>query len=362
MVRLAGWLETAEPGFDGGGLVEQAVARFPELELKQRIDWIADCLMARLPAEFPAAAAVIARALPPPLDPERSDDDFGDFIIAPFGVVVERLGLEQPEPALDLLEALTQRFSMEMSIRAFLDRWPEEVLARMALWVEHPNYHVRRLVSEGTRPKLPWARAIALPPEWALPLLDRLHSDPTRYVTRSVSNHLNDIAKRDPETVLARLEAWRSEGRQDRAELTWMARHSLRTLLKAGDARALAHLGYRTEAPVALEGLELGSQRVEIGAVLEFTVTLRADASVPALVDYVVEFEKAGGRRGEKVFRLKDTVLLAGKPVALRKKHRFKGDATTFTLYPGRHALRVQVNGRCLGEAGFDLVAPGAGA
>ncbi len=360
MVLLAGWMEAAAPGFDGQGLVEQAVARFPELELKQRIDWIADCLQARLPAAFPAAAAVIARALPEPLDPTLSDDDFGDFILAPFGVVVERLGLEQPGPALELLEALTQRFTMEMSIRAFLNRWPEEVLDRMALWAEHPNYHVRRLVSEGTRPKLPWARAISLPPERALPLLDRLHADPTRYVTRSVANHLNDIAKRDPETVLARLEAWRDAGRQAPKEMAWMARHASRTLLKAGDGRALALLGYRAEAPVTLEGLDLSPDPLAIGDELELTVALKAAEPVPVLVNYVVEFEKAGGRRGEKVFRLKDTVLPAGQTVTLRKKHRFKGDATTFTLYPGRHELRIHVNGRCLGAAVFELVLPEA--
>ena len=91
---LAGWMRAADPRFDGAGFAEQVVSRFPELELKQRIDWIADCLLERLPESFPEAAEVIRAALPPPLDPTRSDDDFGDFIIAPFGVVVERRGLE----------------------------------------------------------------------------------------------------------------------------------------------------------------------------------------------------------------------------------------------------------------------------
>lgn len=359
--RLAGWMADADSGFAPEPFAEEVLARFPELELKQRIDWIADCLMARLPEDIEAAGGVIERALPPPLDPTKTDDDFGEFIIAPFGVVVERLGMDAPERSLDLLEALTQRFSMEMSIRAFLNRWPEEVLARMDRWVTHPNYHVRRLVSEGTRPKLPWASKITLSPERALPLLDRLHADPTRYVTRSVANHLNDIAKMQPEVVLDLLSHWQAAGRQRPEELAWMTRHALRTLLKAGDPRALALLGYAADAPIRLETLSLGAEQVAIGEALEITAVLTAEEDAPVIVDYVIDFVRANGRRGEKVFRLKDRVLPAGRSVTLRKAHRFKGDATTFTLHPGRHDLTLQVNGKRLGTVAFDLLEAGDG-
>ena len=355
VAMLGGWMAGAEAGFDAEGFTETVVARFPELELKQRIDWIAECLMARLPGEFPGAAEVIAAALPPPLDPTLRDDDFGDFILAPFGVVVERMGIGEPERALDLFEAITQRFSMELSIRAFLNRWPEAVLARMEAWTAHENYHVRRLVSEGTRPKLPWAQAISLPPGAALPLLDRLHADPTRYVTRSVANHLNDISKSDPEAVLARLDGWRAEARQAPKELVWMSRHALRTRIKSGYAPALDFLGYRAEAPVALVSMQM-PEVVEIGGVLDLRVVLEAAEAVPAIVDFVVEFAKPGGKTREKVFRMKDLVLPAGKPVELQKKHRLKGDATTFTLYPGAHRVWLQVNGRRIGDGVFELV------
>lgn len=355
---LAGWMAGARPGFDRQAFVDEVVARFPELELKQRIDWIANCLRQRLPEDFPTVAGILRDALPAPLDPGLSDDDFGDFIIAPLGVIVEQMGLEaHPELSLDLFEELTQRFSMELSVRSFLNRWPDEVLARMAQWVEHPNYHVRRFVSEGTRPKLPWAQAISLEAGRALPFLDRLHADPTRYVTRSVSNHLNDISKLQPDVVMDMLENWQAQQRQNPKELAWMCRHALRTLVKAGNPRALELLGYRRDAPVEMEALELSPKSVRIGEVMDVSLCLRAAEDCPVLVDYRIDFAKAGGKRGEKVFRLKDRGLPKDRPVQLRKKHRFKGDATTFTLHPGRHVLTVQVNGRRLGTAAFELVA-----
>ena len=152
--------------------------------------------------------------------------------------------------ALDLLHAATQRFSMEFYIRPFLNRWPKETLARLALWARDDNYHVRRLVSEGTRPKLPWAKAVKLSTDQRLPFLDALHADGTRFVTRSVANHLNDLAKEEPATVVTVLKDWAKQGRQTPKELAWMTRHALRTLIKDGDAGALAVLGYRSDVRV----------------------------------------------------------------------------------------------------------------
>lgn len=356
---LAGWMHRADPGFDAAAFQSRVMSRLPDLELKARIAWIAECLVAQLPQDFASASELICAALPAPLDPTRRDDDFGDFIVAPFGVVVEQLGLEAPDLALDLFEEITQRFSMEMSIRAFLNRWPDQVLARMEIWTEHDNYHVRRLVSEGTRPRLPWAQKIALDPTRPLPLLDRLHADPTRYVTRSVANHLNDISRIAPAEVFGRFADWRRQARQSEDELDWMQRHALRTLLKAGDDRALDVLGYRPDAQVGLVALQVARQDVVIGGAAEIKITLQAARTERVLVDYVMEFATASGRPREKVFRMKDTILPAGKAVTLGKRHVFKGDATTFTLYPGRHRLHPQVNGCRLGSVDFRLLGQG---
>ncbi len=352
---LAGLFGGADPGFDADGFHADVMARLPDLELKARIDWIAACLGARLPGELDAIAPVLTGALPPPLDPDLSDDDFGDFIFAPLGELVAARGIEQPRVALDLLEEITQRFSMEWAIRPFLNRWPAQVLERMADWVRHDSYHVRRLVSEGSRPRLPWGQGIGLDIAAPLALLDVLHADRTRYVTRSVANHLNDITKKNPDLAMDRLADWAGRGDQAPDELDWMTRHALRGLIKAGNPRAMAMLGFDPDAAIDVLSFDVPA-RVRIGDVLNIAVTLGADGAARALVDYVLWRRKADGGLTPKVFKLKQVALAAGQPVTLQKAHRMKGDATTFRLFAGMHRLELQVNGRVVADAEFELL------
>ena len=353
---LAALFEGAAPGFDARGFEAAVMERLPQLELKERIAWIAECLGEALPGPLPDLAPVLLEAMPPPLDPGRRDDDFGDFIFAPLGDLVVARGLEaHPELALDLLAEITQRFSMEWAVRPFLNRWPDLTLSRMAGWAEHAHYHVRRLVSEGTRPRLPWGQGVSLGLSQPLPLLDRLHGDETRFVTRSVANHLNDITKKDPDLAMDRLEAWRSEGRQQPGELDWMTGHALRGLVKAGHPRALAMLGYDGGAEVRCD-LRLSPEKVRIGGVLGIECTLHATRRTPVLVDYILWFAKPDGTQRSKVFKLKQAVVPVRQALTLTKSHRMKGDATTFRLFPGAHAIEVQVNGKVRARAGFELL------
>lgn len=345
---LAARFAAASPAFDAPAFTAQVCARLPELELKARLHWIAQCLIPHLPGTLAQAAPILRAALPPPLDPTLSDGDFGDFIYAPLGEVVGTLGLETaPDLGLDLLAEITQRFSMEWAIRPFLIRWPDLTLARMQGWTVHRNYHVRRLVSEGSRPRLPWGQAVGLPVETALPLLDALHADPTRYVTRSVANHLGDVAKVDADLAMDRLAAWARARQQTPAELSWMTAHALRGPVKAGTSRALAMIGFPPD--LALDcALTVRPQTLPIGSVAEIAVTLTAPAGGAALVDYVLTFAPppSGGKVRRKVFKLGKTDLPPGRPITLAKRHPFRGDASTFRLHPGRHTVQVQVNGR----------------
>ncbi|OWU83919.1 hypothetical protein ATO6_16015 [Oceanicola sp. 22II-s10i] len=357
-VKVAGLgraLASAWSGFDAAAFEDRVCARFPELELKARIAWIAEVLDEMLPGDFDRAAGIIETALPPPLDPSLRDDDFGQFIHAPYGDFAVRRGLEDHrDRALDLIVAVTQRFSMEYAIRHFLNRWPDETYARIEGWAGHPHYHVRRLASEGTRPKLPWGIGIVTPVERALPVLDRLHGDPTRFVTRSVANHLNDITKLAPDLALDRLQAWQGADQQHAKELDWMTGHALRGMVKAGDARALGMLGFDPEASVEVM-LKIATPEVAIGEALEFSVTLSAPRALPVLVDWVLDFPEGTGRRGGKVFKLKQARLSAGHPLVMTKRHVMKGDATTFRLTPGVHRLSVQVNGTIRASGEFAL-------
>ncbi|APG46465.1 DNA alkylation repair protein [Phaeobacter porticola] len=352
---LAGLFAAADPGFDPARFEADVMAELPDLELKQRISLIADVLSRHLPEDLEAAAPVLKRALPPPLDPNLRDDDFGDFIFAPLGEFVVLRGLDTaPELSLQLLSEITQRFSMEWAIRPFLTRWTDQTLAEMQRWASSDNYHLRRLVSEGTRPRLPWGQAVPLDLAQPLPLLDQLHADSTRYVTRSVANHLNDISKKDPDLVLDQLRLWQQAGRQDPKELVWMTAHALRGLVKAGHAGAMQMLGYDPDAPVTAK-LSVADTPVHIGGALQFDCALDGPADAPVLVDYRLHFQRPGGKTSAKVFKLKQTTLKAGR-ARLSKRHPLKAGASTFTLVTGTHHLEVLVNGVVRASLSFELL------
>ncbi|MFD3189310.1 hypothetical protein ACFMPD_03415 [Sedimentitalea sp. HM32M-2] len=352
--QLADRFTAADPGFDGPGFQAQVMARLPELELKQRMAWIAACLDRQLPGPLSEIAPVLRAALPPPLDPTLTDGDFGDFIYAPLGELVVMRGLDTPDLALDLLCDITQRFSMEWALRPFLNRWPDEVLARLRHWSRHNNYHVRRLVSEGTRPRLPWGHKIGLDVATPLPLLDRLHADPTRYVTRSVANHLNDICRTRPDLVMDRLSDWADRGGQDPVERAWMTRHALRGLIKAGNPRALAMLGFDPGATIDVVAFEV-PPHADIGGKLALRVALCAPKEAAAMVDVVLWRRRADGRLSPRVFKVKQLELPAGRRVDLERTLPLRGQATTYRLHPGTHRIDLQVNGRTLASAGFEL-------
>ena len=354
--QLAQEFAAGVPGFDEDGFLADVLPGLEGRELLERLDWMADCLEPRLAADFPTMADQLEAALPERLDPTLTDDDFGHFIHAVPGILAVRHGLEgHRDRALDLLEQATQRFSMEFYIRSFLNRWPDETLVRLRHWAGHPNYHVRRLVSEGTRPRLPWAKKIEIDPMVPLEFLDKLHADDARFVTRSVANHLNDLTRVNPERVMDLLEAWRAEGRQDPKELAWMTSHALRTLIKAGDPRAMAILGFSSEAEVTVDLLELPPTAPVIGGRAEVRIELSAPVETPVLVAYAIRFTRPSGAQADKVFKLKQAVLKPGKPMAFKKTQVFKADATTYTLVPGPHQLSLMVNGRVRKVVEFDL-------
>ncbi|MEJ6391318.1 hypothetical protein [Gymnodinialimonas ulvae] len=353
--QLAGEFATL-PGFEAEAFAAEVVGGFEGRELLERLEWIADCLEPRLASDFPTMADQLETAMPERLDPSLRDDDFGQFIHAVPGILAVRHGLEaHRERALDLLEAATQRFSMEFYIRPFLNRWTVETLARLSDWAEHGNYHVRRLVSEGTRPRLPWAKNVRIAPLAPLPLLSKLHADPTRYVTRSVANHMNDLSRIDADAVLGTLAEWKAEARQDAAELHWMTSHALRTLVKQGDARAMAMLGYAAEAQVTVDRLVMVPERPAIGDRVVVEIALSAAVETPVLVDYAIGFLRPSGKVSDKVFKVKQGVVTPGEPLVLRKTQVFKGDATTYALVAGPHVLSLMVNGVVRERLGFEL-------
>lgn len=347
VAQIAAELSRSQRTFDASAFERQVMSRLPELELKQRIAWIADCLEASLPGDYRRAVNVLLRALPDPCNPTLSDGDFGDFIYAPYAEYVARRGCtrENLKFSLTALRALTTRFSVEDAIRTFINAFPDETLMTLIEWTTDDHYHVRRLCSEGTRPKLPWARRLTTAVGYAVPLLDRLYCDPTRFVTRSVANHINDISKVDPDMAVETLRRWRDSGQQGVREMDYVVRHATRSLVKQGSPRAMELLGVPARPAVTFLKLHVPKQ-VQLGSALEFSFTIRAQEDTEVIADYVLHYQGKGGRlTGRKVYKLKRLALAKGEQATLTRRHLLRADMTTRKIRPGRHELEIQLNG-----------------
>lgn len=353
VAQIADRIVAVHPAFDAAAFKAAVVANLDELELKARHRLIAAELREFLPADYPEALRVLLAMLQ---DEQVSPSKDAGLRLMAIPAFVEVYGTDHPRESLDAMPGITRVSSCEFAIRPFLVAHPQATLARLRAWTEHEDEHVRRLVSEGSRPRLPWApplRQFIADPTPALGLLESLKDDPSLYVRRSVANHLNDISKDHPERVLERMAAW-NEGASP--ERSWLIRHALRTLVKRGDQRALAILGFGA-ADVELRGLELTPEALQLGKELEFSFELlnRDNEEQNLMVDYVMHFRKANGKTAPKVFKLKQARLAAGESLTVTKKLAIR-PISTRKYYPGRQRLEIQVNGRVLGGADFELV------
>jgi 3-methyladenine DNA glycosylase AlkC len=339
--------------------VKTVVSKFPELELKQRITWISDNFKKFLPNDFRTATTILLNSLPNELDPEKTDDDFGEFILAPYAEFIAKNGCNEKDLKFSLssLKEITKRFSVEDAIRYFINAFSEETMKELLEWSKDKNYHVRRLSSEGTRPKLPWSQKINIDPVDVIPILDNLYSDKTRYVTRSVANHVNDISKTNPNLVLKTLERWQKSKIQSSKEMDYIINHSLRTLVKLGNKDAINFLGFSHDPKIEISDFKLKSNKVKLNDNLEFNLTLNANKDENLIVDYVIYFKgKKENGNNKKVFKLKKFSLKKNKSIVLSKKHKMRGGMTTRKLIPGLHKVEIQVNGKKLGVKEFELI------
>ncbi|MEU6343281.1 DNA alkylation repair protein [Streptomyces sp. NPDC046977] len=343
-------------GTRGAAAVRSAAARLDGLALRERSDLLRDALLADLPDGYPRTEAIVRTAL--------EDPGFTGWMIWPVTEAVVSRALEAAEPeafdaALALLADLTPRLTAEFAIRRVLVADPERALTIVQQWVHHPDEHVRRLATEGTRPRLPWAirvPGITARPRATLPILDALYRDPSEYVRRSVANHVNDISHADPDLAVEVVTRWAADPDEHTPRLI---RHALRTAIKKGHPGALALLGFEPAADVALTGPELTTTRVTVGEELTFTFHVENTGDTPAklAIDYVIHYRKANGTTAPKVFKLTTRTLGAGERASISRRHSFKRISTR-VFHPGSHMLELQINGVAQGKAGFDLVVP----
>jgi 3-methyladenine DNA glycosylase AlkC len=350
---IADSITAVHPGFAKPRFVQDCLRGLDRLELMARARHVAEQLRRHLPPDFERAAQILTRSLGPELD-RTENFGMGVFRYLPYVMYVESVGVPHFEAAMQIQYELTKRFTAEFSIRAYLVKYPTETYERLLVWASDPNVHVRRLVSEGTRPRLPWAprlRAFQADPTPVVALLELLKDDPEPYVRRSVANNLNDIGKDHPELLIEVCRRW---ARDAPAARLWIIRRALRSLVKRGDRAALGVLGFHARPKLELTHVELSRRKLKPGDVLTFSVEI-ASTSARAqrlLLDYVVYFVKANGSAAPKVFKLGTLVLPARERATLGGRVSFAA-LTTRKHYPGAHRLELLINGvpYPLGEA-----------
>ncbi len=336
----------ASPRFDRAAFLDTATQGLDALSVMARVRHIADALHGALPGDYPHALAVL-RAMGP-----HVTHAFQGFALAEY---VARYGLHDVDASMEALADLTRHGSAEFAIRPFLAHDPTRVLAQMRAWAEHPNEHVRRLASEGARPRLPWGTrvpALKDDPTLAAPILERLKADPSLYVRKSVANHLNDIGKDRPDWLVERMAGWS----RDDPRTAWIIRHALRSRIKQGDPAALALVGARADVAVTVTDFTIAPASIRLGETIAITAALtsNAESEQRLVVDYRVHYARANGRTAAKVFKWKSFDLAAGTCVSLATRQVIR-DFSTRRHHPGRHEIELLVNGRVMAAAGFDL-------
>ncbi len=348
---------------DDKGFVADATKDLDSLELKARTNRITEMMIKYLPADFKEAGKIMLASLGSPLDDDVSAGTvdakgISGWAVTPLTHYVGLRGHDHFDLSMTLFKEMTKCASSEFGIRFFILESPRKTLSVLKTWTTDSNQHVRRLVSEGSRPRLPWAMSLPMyikDPSPVINLLERLKDDDKEYVRRSVANSLNDISKDHPEIVVEIAAQWMKGASKEREKLI---RHACRTLIKSGHKKTLSILGYKFPK-IMPTCIDILTPEVLFGNALQFTVSLCSDSSrdQALMIDYIIHHKKSNGRKFPKVFKWKTTTLPAKKMLTSTKKHTIK-KITTRVYYPGVHTVEVMVNGVSVAVADFRLLMP----
>ena len=317
---------------------------WPDLELKDRMRKIAQSMETHLPMPYSEQIEVLKKSIWE-----------GDALtLMCFPDFVELFGKKDWEVSMQALAYFTPFASAEFAIRPFLIEYPKQTLDQMVAWSKHDNHHVRRLASEGCRPRLPWAIALNAykkDPSPILPILEKLKTDDSEYVRRSVANNLNDICKDHPALALELGESWQGISK----ETDWVVKHGLRTLLKKGNPKALQLFGFSAPDTIEIKQLQIQTPKIKIGDDLLFQFEVENTAKQPALLrlEYIIDYVKKTGKTSPKIFMISENTYAPGTHQIQRKQSFL--DRTTRKHYPGIHQLSIVVNGIVKQKQTFEL-------
>lgn len=316
-----------------------------EKELKQRMRHISNMLYTFLPKDYKKSIEILKNTFVK-INNKYSLENmiFQDF--------VEVYGLENFEISINALESFTINSSSEFAIRQFILKYPNQTIAKMILWAKSDNEHIRRLASEGCRPRLPWAIALAhykQDPTDILPILEILKDDESLYVRKSVANNLNDISKDNPEIVKNIIKKW-IHINQNR---DWILKHGCRTLLKNGDTKILTLFGFNHRNDITITDFNI-TKNITMDETLKFSFTLKSDIDLGKLrIEYSIEFVRQNNKYSKKVFKIAEGIYTE-KSKNISKFYSFK-PISTRKYYSGVHKLNIIVNGVIFDTKEFTL-------
>jgi 3-methyladenine DNA glycosylase AlkC len=360
VIRIAGALKAVIIDFSEENFIKSCLTDLDKLELKQRVNHLIKVIHLFMPEDFSQAAPLLIK-LKKHWDYGNKDDALRSFAAWPIVDYVSEYGLEHAEISLNVLKELTSLFSAEFAIRPFIIKYPELCQQTLLTWAVDESEDIRRLVSEGTRPKLPWGmqlKCFVEDPSNTLILLNLLKSDQSLYVRRSVANHLNDISKDHPYLVTNTCKNWLENHKEHKSkkDLDWLIKHATRTLIKANFSEAFSLLGFTDKPKVSLSSLTLSSNNISMGDNINFTFDLvsKTKKQQKLVIDFIIYFVKANGEQRGKVFKLKNVIVKANEKIIFSKNHSFK-KISTRKYYTGEHAIEILVNGKAMSKNTFIL-------
>jgi 3-methyladenine DNA glycosylase AlkC len=345
--HIAAEMTAVYPTFNAKAFLKMANEGLAELSIMQRMARVSECLHAVLPLSYEDSLTVL-RDLAPRLN--------SGFVSISLPHYVATYGSHTFDTSMEALKYFTAFGSSEFAVRHFLRSDVERSLAVMHQWSLDDNEHVRRLASEGSRPRLPWSfrlEKIQANPALAAAILDNLKADESLYVRKSVANHLNDITKDHPEWVLDLIEGWSL----DNKHTAWIAKHALRSLIKQGNQRALAIIGAGGKPEVEITQVKVEPSVIGLGEkiTLSFAVKSTVETSQRLVIDYAIDYVKANGSTSAKVFKLKALTLPGDSTVNVSRAQQIK-ELTTRRHYAGKHAVHILVNGERLASSSFEIL------
>ena len=354
---MAERLNKAWPAFDKKNFSKKINPKLPALTYSERSKLITAILEEHLPNDFPTAVGILLNAQLPPYESDILESTTDRFITVTNTAFVSRNGLDYFDISMNALYEMTKCLTAEFDIRIFIDKYPKKTLAVLKKWAKDKNPHVRRLVSEGSRPLLPWGKRlnnIKDNPKLTLELLEILKNDPSEYVRRSVANHLNDHAKNHPDLIVKTLKEWKKNHPGKNMEK--LIKHATRTLVKNGHAGALELIGFKKGAAVIVENFKL-DKKIKMGDYLNFSfdITATGNKTQKIVIDYIIYFKKSDGSLSPKVFKMTTKEVPKKRTISLSKRHSFRV-ITTRVYYAGKHQLAIQINGEEKIKKEFTLV------